>query len=357
MEGRREHWIDCLKVIAILAVLVDHTKGILYTNEMIRFASYYSVSLFVILGGITGYQSNKKHIKEPYVKNVVRQIGSLIVPYAVATAVYLFYNNKSLNLKEYLLALGNFTASGPFYFVLFYVQLLVISRFLYLVVEVTGKSPYAKILYIIEVVVSIVCSWFFIKYTYVLPVHGGGQFLFGGTYFTLYFLGMLLSGPMVKRGGQQLLNLKVNLLVSMVLFIATVAWFLFIYHDQCQIDLILSRKLGYHNPPGISFSLYALLVLMFFWSVFRILKFLDNGFVNILIRVLGYIGKYSIYIFLYHKLLLAMIRRLIGLSENVGMDIFIYFGGMIGGCVLIGVLSKKSFRGIKKLYQKAVENG
>ena len=52
MQDRIE-WIDCAKLIAIIAVAVDHCNGFLYTKPHVAVASYYSVSLFVLLAGIS----------------------------------------------------------------------------------------------------------------------------------------------------------------------------------------------------------------------------------------------------------------------------------------------------------------
>lgn len=47
-EKNRVFWIDAAKFLAILAVLVDHTYGVLYENQNIAFGSFFSVSLFII---------------------------------------------------------------------------------------------------------------------------------------------------------------------------------------------------------------------------------------------------------------------------------------------------------------------
>lgn len=46
-------WIDCAKFAAIVAVVVDHCNGFLYTNPYIAYASYYSVCLFILLAGVS----------------------------------------------------------------------------------------------------------------------------------------------------------------------------------------------------------------------------------------------------------------------------------------------------------------
>lgn len=57
-ENKQILWLNCSKTVAVLAVLVDHTNGVLYTNQDIAYASYFSVSLFIIISGLTSYFSN-----------------------------------------------------------------------------------------------------------------------------------------------------------------------------------------------------------------------------------------------------------------------------------------------------------
>lgn len=61
--GKRKEikWINCAKAMAILAVMIDHTNGILYTNHNVALASYFSVSLFVIISGMMSFLSNERH--------------------------------------------------------------------------------------------------------------------------------------------------------------------------------------------------------------------------------------------------------------------------------------------------------
>lgn len=56
----RSCWIDMAKLMAIIAVLIDHTRG-LYENLKIAFFSYYSVSLFILLMGVTNYWAYERH--------------------------------------------------------------------------------------------------------------------------------------------------------------------------------------------------------------------------------------------------------------------------------------------------------
>ena len=60
MEKKQITWLNGAKLMAILAVMVDHTNGMLYTKPDVAYASYYSVSLFVILLGMTSYLSDSR---------------------------------------------------------------------------------------------------------------------------------------------------------------------------------------------------------------------------------------------------------------------------------------------------------
>ena len=50
-------WINCAKAVAVFAVLIDHTNGILYTHANIAMASYYLVSLFILISGMLSFTS------------------------------------------------------------------------------------------------------------------------------------------------------------------------------------------------------------------------------------------------------------------------------------------------------------
>lgn len=127
----KTEWINCAKFIAILAVIADHTNGVLYTDTRIALASYFSVTVFIFLSGITSFYSNHRHENNPVVKDTLRRIKGILVPYAVATLLYQIVAVKFWDMKTYMLYLFNFSICGVFYFVVFYVQLLIISPLLY----------------------------------------------------------------------------------------------------------------------------------------------------------------------------------------------------------------------------------
>ena len=62
-KNKQMKWLNFAKLAAIIAVITDHTNGYLYSNQDIAKASYFSVSLFIIISGMTSYLSNLKERK------------------------------------------------------------------------------------------------------------------------------------------------------------------------------------------------------------------------------------------------------------------------------------------------------
>ena len=119
-------WINCAKFFAILAVVIDHVKGILYEDEAVQYIFFYSVTVFLFLAGMTAYYSlqNRKPEESPG-RWVVRRIGRILVPYLAAVAVYQYVRTGfQLNLGAFVLWAVNFNLEGQFYYVLIYIQLI-----------------------------------------------------------------------------------------------------------------------------------------------------------------------------------------------------------------------------------------
>lgn len=303
----REIWIDCLKTFSILAVFTDHTNGFLYKNQTIAYMSYFSVSLFVLLGGITSYMSNKRHEELTWLQDIGRKLKGILVPYAIAMAIHLFFQFKVLDLKTYLKVLiefGGVEFTSPFYFIVFYLQLILVSRCLYRIINWTEGKKWYKIWFIFELVIALLFSAICIQYTYILPVHGGGQYLFGGTYFMIYYLGMIIG-----RYYQEVKwNQTISLVVCIISAITMSCWVLFISNNRLAIDNKL-KYFGGFNPPGISFITYAILVFVFGWSLDNVINLFNLKRIRRIESYISTIGKYSLYIFLFHLLIINNIRN------------------------------------------------
>lgn len=183
IRNNRVQWIDCAKTIAIIAVLVDHCNGILYDNQYIAQTSYFSVSLFVLLSGMTSYISSSKNGINW--KRQLKRIGKLFLQYALAVFIVLIALMHYFDLKTYLQYIVSFNIQAPYYFLVFYIQLLLLTPLLIHWCEFCDLRKYKYVWHITTLLVLIQLSSVFIRYTYILPVHGGGQYLAGGTYIIL----------------------------------------------------------------------------------------------------------------------------------------------------------------------------
>ena len=201
MAERRIEWIDCAKCVAILAVVTDHCNGFLYTNPYIAYASYFSVSLFVLLSGISTWITYQRG-KEISFGSQFQKVKKLFLTYAVATFLVLCILQHRFDLKEYLFYLIGFSIQGPYYYLIFFIQLLMISPVLVNWCRFVNDS---KNKWVMHLVTLCFLGWFAyisINYTHILKTAGGGErFLLGGTYVILYYLGMMLSSNKAFESG------------------------------------------------------------------------------------------------------------------------------------------------------------
>lgn len=175
---KQKLWINLAKFAAIIAVLVDHTNRVLYTRRSVAMFSYYSVSLFIFIMGVTTYLSFKRNIGMVG-KKVSKQILGILVPYIIATFIYQITRYKQFDFMQFLKYLVSFNISGPFYYVLLYIQLLLISPVIFYFIEFAVKKSdwgrFSKMLYLglgCGVVLA-VSSWTTNR-TNILNIYGGG---------------------------------------------------------------------------------------------------------------------------------------------------------------------------------------
>ena len=83
-------WINCAKCVAILAVLVDHTYQRLYDNQDISKLSYFSVSMFILLAGMTTYMSIENH-PMGWMKNFFRLSKKILSALSICCCILYCY--------------------------------------------------------------------------------------------------------------------------------------------------------------------------------------------------------------------------------------------------------------------------
>lgn len=313
-------WIDCAKAVAILAVLVDHTYGTLYTNSKIQTFSFFSVSLFILLSGMTLYLSYQRNSE----KKVINRIYKILIPYIIATFIYQLVICQFFDFSVFLDSFIHFKIAGPFYFVFLYIQLLLISRVLFFIIK--KASIFQEVLLF---VVIIVVSYYTSNYTNILDIYGGGGKLFGGTYLILFYLGMIFSKYNIFKTIS-----KKNSIILLVIFGGLfLSWYRFICADNYKFDSTIGYVVGI-NPPNISLMLLALFMLFSVFSLFTLLE--NTKYLKVIVHIFSRIGKCSLYIFLYHGLFLEyLLPYFYDIIENKLLRCFIYFGVMIIGSMSI----------------------
>lgn len=138
-NDKRITWINCAKFVAILAVLVDHTYGTLYDDSNIQLLSWFSVSLFILLSGMTIYMSIERH-PMGWMKTGFRLSKKIISAYCLSVVVYYIVMYRSFDLMLYIKFLLAFNIAGPHYFVLLYLQLIFVSKGVWCIIRYCAKK-------------------------------------------------------------------------------------------------------------------------------------------------------------------------------------------------------------------------
>lgn len=330
----RMYWIDAAKAVAILAVIIDHSAGILYQSRMISLSTFFSVTVFVFLAGMTSYYSSERHKNEKLQKEIVRKVLHIVVPYAISVGVYQLVIYKKWELLIYIEYLLGFDISLPFYFVFFYLQLVVISPILYRIIKRCDNGN--RFVRNTILIIGVTCiSIFAIKRTVTLEIYGGGRNLFGGSYLIVYLLGELVAHYRIIQKWN--VNKK-NVIVSIIIVVLALVW---LSKYEFALDARLGEIFGGGlNPPGITLMIYSTCIIICIYSIFSFIESSDKLFVRKTYHFFQLIGKYSFYIFLYHRLVLDYMLIYIDIS-NIWIKRFVYLFTMIVVPIVIKIIFDK----------------
>ncbi len=337
MQVNKVQWINVAKFVAILAVLVDHSNGVLYTDRRIALMSYFSVSLFIFLAGITAYWSNSRIAEKDYPSwydATIRRIKKIFFPYVFATVLYQVAATHCWSFDIWILNLIHFNASGPLYFVALYMQLLLVSPLLYCCIEYAGRKQYPSMSYILLLSFILYVCFLTTNFTQVMDIYGGGGKLLGGTYLFLYALGMLAGKYHSKI--IEICN-KGKVFISIGLFY--VVWELVYFKHEFYLEKYVPFGGGI-NPPSVTGMMHALIVGVLICAV----SCNTNRISAKIISVLSRGGGHSLYIFLFHRLWLNFFLRPYIIIENQVLRAFVYIGIMILGSIFLEYVSKSVVR-------------
>lgn len=346
----RVMWIDVAKFLAIVAVMIDHTSGTLYSSHYVMFFSYYSVSLFIFVLGITT-------IWEYTSKNIDNTLGwvklkclKIVRPYIVANIICGVCIYRRFDFEIILNGLIHFNLIGPFYYVLLYIQLILISPLLFEIFNRADNCTGFITIEIIGLLFMVFISILTTNYSSILGVYGGGGKLFGGTYLILFYLGMWFGKHYNKIYNS--ISSKLAIFFVIITCISTFIWWLFISDNAGQIDSIVPFGEGF-NPPSVSLCVYSLLVaaMLFFSEI--VLRSYSFVIITKATNIMANIGRHTLYIFLYHLVLAGIVipgvHQLTGITiYNIWVKRIVYFGMMIIGSVILEIVLEKTHSCIMK---------
>lgn len=304
-------WLDFLKGVSMIAVVIDHlyySLGGRMVASSVHPLTFFSVTMFIFLAGITAALSYDRH-QDAGLKGAFRRMPHIVIPYVIATAVYHFFQQDGgFNLTEYLRSLVFFSASLPFYFIFFFLQLMLISPLLYWAFCVRHRDDWI-VIPVAFLAVSGIGFWCNFC-TEMLPLHGGGRCLFGGFFLIVFALGFLFYR----------FRTVLESLPGILLLTGAFVPLYILFNQFWRPSFMVVYDLGMSaNPPGLYIFLYTFMI---FWGILLGFKLIDftriwkysrpiSAVFDILIWPIRFCGKHSLIIFLYHMLAIGILLILL----------------------------------------------
>lgn len=320
--------------------MLQHTSGLLYTNQRIHSSVWWVVPAFVILGGYNVMSSwrDKKAIDMP------KKISKIFIPYVICTCIYVAYENRFFHAERVWQALLYFNAAGPLYFVAVYIQMLIITPLL--VGCICWAEEKCRCLRHMSILTLIFfASYFTDHYTDILRIPLGGGNLFGGCWLIFWYGGMLFA---VKK---RELNARVKLILAVVLWTLCLLWeYVFILKGW-------NSRFGsmYHSATIVMTwwnALEAFLVVFFIKETVELLESKENKLVMRFLSPICYIGRKSLYIFMYHLLFRDIYFTYFSYG-NIWIKRVTCFGFMVGGALCLEYCLRKLKQGIDGILNRS----
>lgn len=293
-EGQvRFQWLDFIKAIAIIAVLQNHLPAeAKLCNELY---SIFSVSLFVLCGGIASVislQSKSNFEYETYLKT---KINKIFLPYFLATCAYTIYDKGYLDVFYTFNKLVTFSAgsNGHMYYLVFYFELIMVAPIL---VGLYMKFEKNEFMLGFILVLSMGMSFLFYKYTYLEKFVLGARFLFGGSYFFLFNLGIYFYFHI------NLFNKLFTKVISIIINLSLLRYI--IYKEWCLT--------WWSNPPTMKVIIYTVVLFLLLYNSITLLQKIPIGtklrtFMDFIINLFCWFGRESLHIYLWHMLVMDIL--------------------------------------------------
>lgn len=146
------------------------------------------------------------------------------------------------------------------------------------------------------------------------------------------------------------LHFKNNTLIFMTIFLTILLIIreVIFYKKGNIVDQILGIELRDRGLPGLSYTIFVVLVFLAIRCVILLLYQRHKN--NICLRTMGYIGKNSLYIFLYHILVMDLVKQLFqGLCiDNIWCLRITAIPLVLLGCIAIQFCMEHLFRFVRE---------
>lgn len=309
----RSKAIDFLKAMAIIGVLQNHLPVVARIYDATY--SLFAVSLFVIMGGVTSALSldGKNIFDKGY---YWKRIKNILLPYAVAICAYVFLERGYFDIIYIFNKFIIFT--GHMYYITFFLELIMAAPVL---VAIYRRCQTNKLIQLLVLASSIWLSIFFQKYTYIEKFALGGKFLFGGSYFFLFNFGIYCYY------NRNLLN---TITSKWVAFISGVLGLTYIIYKQWNL-------IWWSNPPVKEVVIYAIVIFILCYSGFGLIQsFFEKRITRVkfkdVVLPMTFIGKNSLYVYLWHVLIIDILLRKgvfsvnqMGMAKKIAVNCFILY--------------------------------
>ncbi len=333
---RSKSWINIAKICSAVGVVLQHVRGYVYSGDYIYYSVWWAVALFVMIGGYNSYSSWQRR-GSFQLKN---KIWRIVSPYFVATLFYSIYNNHFLDGWDYLDNLFHFNASGPFYFVAVYIQLLTISPILIAVME---KCLTKKWLLAIFTIAVITIGWFTTLYTNLFDIAFGGGNLFAGPWLIFWFAGMC-----IKFGEKFIIvEQKTKKWIVIGLTIAIATWQYYFVNRELNLEW---QSVFNGEQVGLTWANALETILIFFWFKYTVELFesTSGSLCAMMLRIPNLLGRHTLYIFLYHMIFLYIYREHLQIDVPT-IDRWLCLIFVIIGPVLLGQVLSQCKLGLRCL--------
>ena len=278
----------------------------------------------------------------------------MLAPYMVAVFLYYIAQYRCFNWNEYKDYVLRFDISGPHYYALLYIQLILISPVLYYFLEKAEGRRLYPLFCLLGVAFLAVTSYFLNVYTDINGVYGGGGRLLGGSYILVLYLGMIF-GKHYKQ--VEKMEKKYRIILALLLSICAIV----IAYALCRWGFVLDGRelLGSTlNPPGLTLMVYATSLMLSIYFIDGVIP--QSRILTMITKPIMWIGRNTLYIFLYHLLCLSIIESKFSfIYEWAGPEIkaLVLYAGMIIGSMLLGFMYRFFEKLLKDSYSYLASEG